>query len=64
MATSQCSKCGCTSFEMVSAKIKGSAFNFYFIQCSSCGTVVGITEYYNIGERLNKLAKKLNITID
>jgi len=35
-----------------------------FIRCSSCGTVVGVTEYYNIGAKLDILANKLNVRLD
>jgi len=51
MATSCCPKCGKTSFE-----IKEHEFNrpvyvlLFFVQCSSCGCVVGISDYPQINE--------------
>ncbi len=64
MATSRCPKCGSTFFEMEEGKIQGSKFRLLFIQCGSCGTVVGVQELFNISNLIYKLAKKLNINLD
>lgn len=64
MATSTCVKCKSTKFEAVLQNPQGSSFNFIFIQCAACGGVVGVTEFYNLGARLDKLAKKLNVDLD
>lgn len=61
MATPSCPKCGHTGFEMKEMRIAYSAFRIMSIQCSSCGCVVGTHEYYNIGETIHKLAKKLGV---
>ena len=42
MAISKCPKCECTRFELKEANINGSAYRMYFVQCSSCGAVVGV----------------------
>lgn len=64
MAQSTCPKCGGHSFELVENSPSNSKFKFLFIQCSSCGCVVGTQEYYNIGALIHKLAEKLHINID
>jgi hypothetical protein len=65
MALSTCPKAGCNShsFEMVQYSPANSNFKMLFTQCTKCGTVVGVTEYYNIGKLLHNLAKKLNVDI-
>lgn len=63
MALSSCPKCGGHRFEMVTKEPSGSKFKVQFIQCASCGCVVGTSEYYNIGALLHKLAEKLNINL-
>lgn len=57
MAISRCSKCDNTFFEIKQAEPSGSAYKLYFVQCSRCGAVVGIQEYYNSGAMLEKLTK-------
>lgn len=59
MATSTCVKCESTRFELKQAKITGAAFILFFVQCASCGGVVGTVEAENIGAKLDKLARKL-----
>jgi hypothetical protein len=63
MATSTCPKAGCGShrFEMVENTPSGSAYKLMFIQCASCGTVVGVMDYFNIGNLLKKVAKALRV---
>jgi excinuclease UvrABC ATPase subunit len=63
MAYSRCIKCDGSSFEIVENSPRGSAFKLMFVQCSSCGGVVGVLDYYNIGARLTELAKKLGVTL-
>jgi hypothetical protein len=62
MAISTCTKCGGFSFEMVQATPRGSAFILTFIQCSSCGGVVGVMDALNIGAELQLIKKKLGIS--
>lgn len=61
MAVSTCTKCGSYAFEMVENTPNGSEFKVMFIQCSSCGGVVGVTDYYNVGGMLETLATKLKV---
>lgn len=66
MVRSTCPKAGCDnhSFELAEASINGAKYKMYFVQCARCGTVVGVTEYYNLGARIDTLAKKLNVNLD
>ena len=63
MAMSSCPKCGANSFEMKESSPAGSRFKIMFIQCASCGTVVGVTDFHNIPILLNKIAKKLGVDL-
>jgi len=70
MATS--SKCpGCGSYDDFEAKplvVKGYKYKLIFIQCSSCGHVVGVTSHYDAGviahenrDMLKEIKKRLGI---
>lgn len=63
MAHSSCPKCGNHGFETVITTPSGSNFKLLFIQCSSCGCVIGVLDYYNIGRLLENLAKNLKVDI-
>ncbi len=60
MAKSTCVKCGNTSFENVEQTPTNSNFVYVFIQCASCGGVVGVTDFVNIGAELQDLRKILD----
>lgn len=60
MAYSKYPKCDSTSFEVKENSPRHSNFKLLFVQCSSCGTVVGTMDYYNIGARLSEIEKKIN----
>jgi hypothetical protein len=60
MAYSKCPKCENTSFEAKENSPSNSNFNLIFIQCRSCGCVVGTMDYYNIGTKLHDLEKKVD----
>ena len=63
MASSQCPKCESGTFETKEAVPRGSGFKVVFIQCASCGAVVGVTDLYNIPVLLEKIAKKLGVKL-
>ena len=63
MAVSSCPKCGNHTFEAVQNEPKNSNFQLWFIQCSSCGCVVGTHENVLISSMILDLAKKLNIEL-
>ena len=64
MATPCCPKCGNHNFEIQEIKVRDANFRTNAINCSSCGAVIGIQEYFNINVRLCKLAEKLRINLD
>ena len=45
------------------SKVLGSDYAIMFVQCASCGTVVGITDYYNVPSLLIKLAEGLEVSL-
>jgi len=49
MATSTCAKCGGTIFTVKEKEPANSNFVLQFVECSSCGTVVGVLNFYDIG---------------
>lgn len=63
-SNSRCSRCQGNQFEMVEDTPTGSAFKLMYVRCSSCKTVIGLTDYYNIGDLIYKLAEKLNIRLE
>jgi len=63
MAMSTCIKCGNKTFETSENSPGGSNFKMFFVQCSSCGGVVGVMDFYNIGQLVHDLAKGLGVKI-
>ncbi|QAA81378.1 hypothetical protein EI546_06390 [Aequorivita sp. H23M31] len=63
MAYSKCASCNSTSFESSIETPKNSRYKLQFIKCASCGAVVGVMDYYNIGALVQKLAKKMGFDI-
>ncbi|AQX86124.1 hypothetical protein ATB97_19325 [Elizabethkingia bruuniana] len=61
---SKCPKCENSRFEMVEDAPEGSNFKMMFIRCTSCKTVIGVGDYYNIGTLIHELARKLNVRLD
>jgi hypothetical protein len=72
MARSTCVKCDGNTFEgVVNRHIRGLDFAMVMIQCTSCGGVVGVTEYYSVGhiqqrqnEALKSIARAVNAHVD
>lgn len=60
MTLSQCVKCGNKLFELVEGPVKGSNFKLNFIQCTSCGAVVGVVPYYDPGFQTHQANGKLD----
>ncbi len=60
MAISMCPKCSSSSFEVKIQSPSGSNYKVAFIQCRSCGCVVGAQEYYNVGTLVKDLEKKVD----
>lgn len=70
MAVSTCVKCGGKSFELKPAKPKDSNFKLYFVQCASCGGVVGTQEFQHTGatlqqhgQALKAIAQKVGVSV-
>jgi hypothetical protein len=63
MAASTCVKCGGHSFELMENEPSGAKFKFYFVQCSSCGGVVGVLSVRHIPTMLDKLGTKLGVDL-
>jgi predicted nucleic-acid-binding Zn-ribbon protein len=61
MALSTCIKCGHHMFELSEAEPNGSNVKLFFVQCASCGGVVGVTDYCNTALTLEKLSNKLGV---
>ena len=59
MASSTCIKCGNHIFELVEREPINAAFRLNFVQCSSCGGVVGVLDHFNIAQLISEFAKKL-----
>jgi hypothetical protein len=59
MATSTCVKCGGTQFENKEVTPKHSHFKLTFVQCASCGGVVGVMDFCNIGAELQTIKNAL-----
>lgn len=64
MAVSTCPKCSKSSFELKEHAPSGTKYKFSFIQCSSCGAVVGVTEYMNTYRTLETISNQLQQIID
>jgi hypothetical protein len=70
MASPTCPKCPSTSFETVVFTPHRSNFKLNSVQCASCGAVVGVLDYFNVGnllteqnEALRKIAAHLGVTV-
>ncbi len=60
MATSACPKCGGTFFEVKLNSPRDSNYQLLFVQCSSCGSVVGVMDAYNIGAQTDMIKERLD----
>lgn len=69
MAISKCGKCEGTSFELknsvtrTGSVIDGTQFAYSFIQCRSCGTVVGVVDSHHVPSLLQKIAAKMGFNL-
>ncbi|EXI92097.1 MAG: hypothetical protein AW12_00840 [Candidatus Accumulibacter sp. BA-94] len=60
MAVSKCPTCSGVSFELKAAeRINGARFPPNFVQCASCGAVVGVMEETSAADLVKRLAAKL-----
>ena len=63
MAMSTCTKCGKTQLEVKEVTPVESNFKLNFVQCTSCGGVIGVIDYFNVGELIHRLAEELNVPL-
>lgn len=64
MATSTCIKCGHHRFELKEApRLANTDYKYQLVQCASCGGVVGVLDWLNIGALLERMAKALKINL-
>lgn len=56
-------KCESNHFELVEYTPQKSRFKLMFVQCGSCGTVVGVLDFYNIGNLIHEFAEKLGVKL-
>ena len=54
MATSKCPHCDNRTFELKEITPRNSNYKYNVLQCASCGSVLGVTDYFNIGALLKK----------
>lgn len=59
MALSKCPKCNNGFFELKSVEARGARYKQNFIQCSSCGTPVGVLGYYDAGSLVKEQAAEI-----
>jgi len=71
MALSSCTRCNSHSFELIENSPLNSDFNVCFVQCSSCGCVVGVFQSFDIAslidtqnEAIKKIAQALKVYVD
>ena len=65
MTQSNCVRCGETRFEMRDAPpMAGTDCLWFFVQCESCGGVVGLVDFYpnrTLLKRIDQIASKLGL---
>ena len=71
VAESTCVKCGGHDFEMKEAQPLESRFKLMLIQCSDCGGVIGVIDFFNVGNllmrqagALTQIAEAMNVKVD
>jgi hypothetical protein len=71
MALPTCIKCGSHTFELVDFEPRGSNYKINSVQCTNCGGIAGVLEYYDAGvllkrqdEAIKKIAERLGIVVD
>lgn len=60
MAISKCVKCENSFFELKEVNVQGARFKLNFIQCTSCGGVVGVVPYYDPGVEAHQVNAKID----
>ena len=65
MAQSQCIKCGCRKFEVVHANnLEGTTRAVLFVQCTDCGSVVGVLDFLNVSVQAERVKNDMRIMVE
>ena len=59
MAVSMCPKCDSTLFELKEGKIEHAKFKYNFIQCATCGVVVGVVDFQHVPTLVTQVSSKI-----
>ena len=60
MVQSRCVKCGNSQFEVVHANnLEGTTRALLFVQCSNCGSVVGVLDFLNLSVQAGRVKNDL-----
>jgi uncharacterized Zn finger protein len=60
MANTTCAKCGNGSFELKETKITRATYRHQFVQCSSCGTAVGVLDFDSPTTAFSEIIQKID----
>jgi len=65
LAQSRCIKCGGQKFEVVHANnLIGTTRAVLLVQCSDCGSVVGVLDFLNLSVKAERLKNDLRIMVE
>jgi hypothetical protein len=57
--STKCGKCEGAAFKIQEISPNGAAYKFYSIQCTSCQTPIGVTDFFNVGQLLKNQEKAM-----
>lgn len=63
MAKPTCPKCSCTTFEIQEIPIKGARYRHNAINCTACGAIIAVHEFFNVNANLAVIAQKFGIKL-
>jgi len=63
MALPSCPKCDNRTFSLEEISPARSNYKFSAICCSHCGAIAGVVDFFNIGQLIHNLAKKLGVSL-
>lgn len=65
MAQSRCMKCGGSKFEVVHANnLEGTTRAVLFVQCTECGSVIGVLDFLNISVKAEHVKNDLRTMME
>ena len=71
MAACNCPRCENTTFEVQALELQRADFQHLCVSCERCGAIVGVLDFYNIGEMLlaqnraiRAIAEKAGVSVD